>query len=142
MEFQRPQAGILVADNSADTAKTIQAHFVRKGMPVDIADDGQEALAMLEKKKYDIAVIEVSLPLVDGIELLREIKKQYPMVRCIMLTSEVTLGNVLSCIRHGADTCIFKPMKNLDELDAAVRKAQESLSAWWDKLELLIKKRR
>jgi DNA-binding response OmpR family regulator len=142
MEFQRPQAGILIADNSPETVQAMQEHFVRKGIAVDVAADGATALAMLEKKKYDIAIIEVNLPGINGIELLREIKKQYPMVHCIMLTAEVTLGNVLSCIRHGADTCIFKPMKNLDELDRAVKKAQDSLSEWWSKLELLIKKRR
>ena len=61
------------------------------------------------------------------------------MTHCIMITGYVTMENVLCCMRLGADTCIFKPLEDMKELENAVNMAVERLKHWQIKLKTLIK---
>jgi CheY-like chemotaxis protein len=79
------------------------------------------------------------MPELDGIELLRKIRDEYPMTRVIMMTGYVTLENGLSCLRQGADTCIFKPINDLKEMDDAINAALSYLEHWEKKLLYLRK---
>ncbi len=73
-----------------------------------------------------------------GIELLREVRKHYPMTHVIIITGYVTMENLLSTLRLGADTCIFKPIHDMSELESAVENAIEDLNKWQDKLRQLM----
>jgi CheY-like chemotaxis protein len=70
----------------------------------------------------------------DGIDLLRNIRQQYPMVKSIMITGYVTQENLLACMRHGAETCIFKPLTDLAELDGSVNTAIAFIDLWKRKM--------
>jgi CheY-like chemotaxis protein len=74
------------------------------------------------------------MPEMNGIELLCRIRAEYPMTRVIMITGYVTLENALACLRNNADTCIFKPLSDLEELDTAVAAAVAYLDNWKRKL--------
>ena len=73
-----------------------------------------------------------------GVELLRKIRKEFPMVHVIMITGYVTMDNVLSCMRLGADTCVFKPLEDMTELEDAVKAAFDHIKHWQKKLKTLI----
>ena len=102
---------------------------------VDTADSGKKALGLMSKKKYHVVITDIKMPRMDGIQLLRKIRQEYPMTHCIMITGYVTMQNVLDCMRHGADTCIFKPFEDLKELDVAITSAISHLNHWEIKLK-------
>ena len=77
------------------------------------------------------------MPRMNGVELLRIVRQQYPMIHSIMVTGYVTLDNALSCMRLGADTCVFKPLEDLTELEQAVEFAVNRLKRWQEKLKML-----
>jgi YesN/AraC family two-component response regulator len=77
------------------------------------------------------------MPKMNGIDLLKHIRKEYPMTRVIMLTGYVSLENALVCLRYSADTCIFKPLDDLGELERAVASAVAYLEHWKEKLAAL-----
>lgn len=128
------KAHILIVDDEETIRTALSRHFRIKGFSVDVAKDGKEALELLSKSVYQVVISDIVMPVMDGIDLLRHIREEYPMTRVIMITGYVTLENALACLRHGADTAIFKPLTDLTELDLAVDKAVKYLKHWEEKL--------
>ncbi|MCF7934790.1 MAG: response regulator [Synergistales bacterium] len=125
---------ILIVDDEAEIREMLGRHFRMKGYEVTPASGGAEALQCLDKKRYEVVVSDIVMPGMKGTELLQEIRQQYPMSHVIMITGYVTLENALAAMRRGADTCIFKPFEDFEELDGAVEKAIEDLEHWKRKL--------
>lgn len=129
---------ILVVDDEASIREMLSRHFRFQEKEVVTAGDGIEAMDILKNQKVDIILCDITMPRMDGVELLRHIRAEYPMIRTIMMTGYVTQGNVLACMRHGADTCVFKPFDDLSELEEAVQRADEYLNRWKQKFEQLV----
>lgn len=131
------KAKILIVDDEAKIRDSLARHFRLDGYAVTTAANGADALIKLAAAPYSVVISDIMMPVMDGIDLLRHIKTDYPMIQVIMITGYVTLGNALSCMRHGADTCVFKPITDLAELDGAVSGAVAHLANWESKfLEL------
>lgn len=125
---------LLVVDDDEVICRMLDLYFRRKGYDVELAANGKEALRALERRVTRVVISDIKMPEMDGIELLAEIRTQYPMTRVIMITGSVTLDNVLACMRKQADTCIMKPLADLGELNRAVIRAFEHLEHWERKL--------
>lgn len=121
---------ILVVDDETDVRDSIARHLRFLGYDVETAANGKEAATILEQKKTDIVVSDIMMPEMDGIELLRLIRKDYPMTHIIMMTGFVTQENILACMRLGAQTCLFKPIEDIEELEEAVHAAENALKKW------------
>ena len=128
---------ILVVDDEEHICSTLSRHFEYLGYDVDTACNGREALVKLEDSRTDIIISDIKMPEMDGVELLERVRQEYPMIRVIMMTGYVTLENGLACLRHGADTCIFKPIEDMSELELAVDSAVKYLNHWQVKLKIL-----
>ncbi len=127
-------AHLLIVDDEPVICSALSRHYKLKGYDVDTADGGEAALKVLETKPFQVVISDIKMPGIDGIELLRQIRIEYPMTRVIMMTGFVTLENGLACLRHGADTCIFKPLEDLKEMDDAILNALHFLDHWEKKL--------
>lgn len=125
---------ILIVDDEEAIRNSLARHFRMDGFTVDTAADGCEAAEKLSHDRFPIVISDIMMPNMDGIDLLRRIRTEYPMVRTIIITGFTTLDNALACMRLGADTCVFKPLADLSELDAAVNTAIEYLERWQKKL--------
>ncbi|MBN1911461.1 MAG: response regulator [Pirellulales bacterium] len=121
---------LLIVDDEAEIREMLSRHFRMLQYDVDVARNGLEALAVLAMKRIEVVISDIRMPEMDGVSLLREIRKQYPMVHTIMITGYVTLENALACMRNQADTCIFKPLNDLGELEEAVETAMAALDRW------------
>lgn len=124
------KTNLLVVDDEVEIQQMLSRHFTYLGYSVDTASNGKEALKILENKKFDILISDIMMPEMDGVELLRQVRDQYPMIRPIMITGYVNLDNALACIRYRADACVFKPLKDLGELESAVTEAERKNSYW------------
>lgn len=129
---------ILVVDDEKNIQKMLERYFRLKGYEVDTADNGKIALEILTAKRFDVVISDIKMPVMDGTDLLREIKKQYPMTHVIMITGYVTLNNALTCMRLGAKTCVFKPIEDMKELEEAVEDSIKHLTRWEEKFKTLI----
>ncbi len=125
---------ILIVDDEAPIRDSLARHFRLLGMETETAMDGEDALEKLAKVPYRVVVSDIMMPRLDGMGLLRQMRKEYPMTRAIMITGYVSLENALSCMQKGADTCIFKPFQDLSELDQAVEDAFAFHERWERKL--------
>jgi two-component system, NtrC family, response regulator HydG len=130
-------ARLLIVDDESEIRNSLARRYRLKGYLVDTAGGGEDALHSLELQPYHVVISDIKMPGIDGIELLRRIKVEYPMTRVIIMTGYVTLENGLACLRHGADTCIFKPFEDLKEMDDAIIHALNYLASWEQKLLFL-----
>lgn len=121
---------LLIVDDDKAICRMLDMYFRRLGYDVELATNGKEALHMLESRAIRVVISDISMPEMDGIELLTHVRTHYPMTRVIMMTGYVTLDNVLACMRKQADTCILKPLADLKELNRAVKTAFAQLEHW------------
>ena len=131
------KARLLIVDDEAEIRDMLSRHFRYLGFQVDTACDGVEAMQKLARERTEVVISDIVVPRMDGVELLRTVRQQYPMIRFIMITGYVTMENALACMRLGADTCVFKPLEDLAELEEAVEFAIVRLKRWQKKLKML-----
>lgn len=121
---------ILIVDDEKDITTTLKRYFTFEGYSVDTTNDPYTALKLINDDNYLIVISDIAMPGMTGIELLSRIKKYNGMIQVIMITGFVTLDNILTCLRLGADDCFLKPLSNLDELKGSVDEAIGKLTKW------------
>ncbi len=89
---------------------------------VDVARDGLEALAKVNESDYDVLVLDIKMPKMDGIEVLRRVKEARPDVDIIMVTGLHEIGTAVKAMKLGAFDYLPKPFEP-DELEMAVARA-------------------
>lgn len=101
------------------------ANFLKKGLEqeyhsVDVANDGKYGLELSLTEEYDLVILDIMLPLIDGITVLRELRKQKVEIPILMLTAKGTTEDKVSGLDSGADDYLPKPFA-FEELLARVR---------------------
>ncbi len=128
---------LLIVDDEKEIREMLARHFRLNDYTVLLAENGRQAVEVLERERIDILITDLLMPEMSGIELLEYVREESPMIHAIAITGYVTLENALSCMRLGADTIIFKPLEDLSELEAAVQAAERDLHTWQTKLREL-----
>ncbi len=110
------KARILIVDDEPDL-RTLLAHVLQNaGYEVKEASDGEEAINNLKNQKYDLALLDIQMPLVNGIQVLKYIKQNTPKTKAIMLTGYADLKHAMEAKEFGAKDFIGKPYKIEDIL--------------------------
>lgn len=110
---------ILVADDEKVMVKGLKFNLENEGYAVDIAYDGQQALDMAKQENYDLIILDLMMPKIDGLQVCMEIRA-FSAVPVIMLTARAEDTDKLLGFEYGADDYITKPF-NILELKARVR---------------------
>jgi DNA-binding NtrC family response regulator len=115
---------VLIADDESRLRELVVRELSRKGHEVEGAVDGEEALARLREKPYDVVVLDMKMPRKEGIEVLRELAAfpEHPQV--IVMTGFQEVATAVEAMKLGAYDYLTKPTK-IEELDVVVRKAAE-----------------
>ncbi len=129
---------LLIVDDEKEIRDSLARRYKLKGMKTLTAENGLKALEILSEKKIDIVISDVIMPVMNGVELMKTIKLDYPMVKVIMITGYVTLDNALACYRYGAHNVVFKPFNDLSELDNSIEELKNYLLKWTNKLAMLV----
>jgi PAS domain S-box-containing protein len=120
------QEHLLVAEDNAVNQKVALLMLARMGFRADVAADGLEVLEALQRQRYDIILMDVQMPEMDGLEASRKIHEQYPENNdrpwIIALTANAMEGDREACLTAGMDDYISKPIKT-EELAAAIERA-------------------
>jgi two-component system, OmpR family, response regulator len=115
---------VLVVDDEVDFLETIIKRLKARKIEVTGAENGQKALDLLAGQDFDVMVLDVKMPGMDGIETLREVKKRKPLTEVIMLTGHASVESGIQGMQLGAFDYVMKPVA-LDELLEKMRQAYE-----------------
>lgn len=133
---------ILHIDDDPQFTLWMQRLLSRKGYDVVSLNDPTQALDEIMRHGYRIVLLDIDMPGIDGIELLRRIKEYDGGIQVVMLTGLVTLGNAMTAFRRGAEAFFFKPVEDLDALTASLDAVVRKIEHWWGALHNLTTKRR
>jgi len=116
---------ILVADDEESIRWVLSKSLKKQGFSVDLAEDGLQARQLSRKNHYDLAVLDIKMPGLQGIELLQILQQESPDTLVVVMTAESTMENAVAAMKNGAYDYLTKPF-DLDALDAIILKAQKA----------------
>ncbi len=115
---------LLLVDDEVEFLEPMAARLRRREIACATAQSGPEALEALVRERFDCAVVDVKMPGMDGLELLRRMRRDYPGVPVILLTGHASVELGVQGLELGAFEYLMKPV-DLDELLDAVRRSAE-----------------
>jgi two-component system response regulator AtoC len=127
---------ILVIDDNRLIRQTFKSHLTSEGFEVSLAADGREGVEEFRKLEPDLVILDIHLPVLDGIEVLKQIRQIDPNAYVIMITAFDDMRTTVEAIKLGAFEYICKPI-DYDELLLSIRKAQR-VQEMGEKLDYLV----
>jgi DNA-binding NtrC family response regulator len=100
---------LLVVDDEKNIRLTVSHTLIAMGYEVDTAVNGEEAINMLDKRHYDLALLDLKMPGMDGLQLLRHIAREQPHLPTAMITAHGTVDNAVEAMKLGATDFLQKP---------------------------------
>ena len=116
---------ILVADDEESMRWVLSKALRKKGFTVDLAKDGDEALEMIQADGYDLAILDIKMPGISGLDLLDRVRELKSDLLMVIMTAEASMKNAVEAMKRGAYDYITKPF-DLDVIDAIVEKASRA----------------
>jgi len=105
-------ARILIVDDDETIRTTMKAILEDEGYVVDLASTGEEAIQLTMKTTYNIALLDIRLPDMEGVELLKLMRDNIPRTRKIMVTGYPSMQNAIAALNKNADAYLLKPLDN------------------------------
>ncbi|HEX7573390.1 MAG TPA: sigma-54 dependent transcriptional regulator, partial [Bacteroidota bacterium] len=120
----KKEISVLIVDDEEAFRYMLSALLTHSGFVVETAADGVAAINAVQTKLYDVVLCDVKMPKVDGVELLRFVKANFPAIEVVMLTGMSDVKIAVECMRLGAYDYITKPT-SADELLGTIQRALE-----------------
>lgn len=137
-------ARIIIIDDDESIRKILSTILQEEGYTVDTADTGKEGIRKTNENCYNLALIDMKLPDIEGIDLLLKIKDTTPRMRKIIITGFPTIQNAMEAVNRRADAFILKPFemeKVLQTIRGQLKKQEEERQFSQDKVAAFIETR-
>lgn len=137
-------ARIIIIDDDKSIRQVLKTILEQEGYTVDTADTGKQAILKTNEKAYNLALIDMRLPDIDGIDLILKIKDTTPRMRKIIVTGYPTIQNAMEAVNRQADAFILKPFdveKVLQTIREQLMKQDEEKQFSQEKVTAFIKTR-
>ena len=115
---------ILLVDDDKNFLSVAKKRLAKRGHTVQTASNGSEVFEKLQARNIHVVVLDVKMPGMSGIEILKKIKKNFPLVQVIMLTGVPTVGCAADSLKIGALSYLIKPV-DIEELLWKIKEAHE-----------------
>lgn len=118
------KARVLLVDDEVDFLATLAERLETRGLKVDTAASGEEAVAKAENEGFDLIILDLAMPGIDGLETLKRIKIKQPDVEIIMLTGQGSIRTSIEAMKLGAEDFLQKPV-DISELMDRISEAKD-----------------
>ena len=115
------RAKILVVDDEAAVRESLQEILILDGYDVELAESGESAINAVRTAEYDLLLLDIRMPGMSGIDVLRQVNQLSPETKVIMLTAHGTVETAIEALRHGAHDYILKPVTAQSILSSVAR---------------------
>ncbi|NWF92368.1 MAG: sigma-54-dependent Fis family transcriptional regulator [Syntrophaceae bacterium] len=119
-----PKEKILVADDEQSMREFLDIMLRKEGYKVSLASNGEEVLRLVEKDIFDLALLDIRMPRLDGISTLKKVKEISPETIAIMITAYASADTAIKAMKEGAYDYITKPFK-VEEIKLVIKNALE-----------------
>jgi DNA-binding NtrC family response regulator len=116
---------ILVVDDEDALRTVLSGELVSEGYDVRTASDGDDAIANLQKESFDLVLLDIKMPRMNGFEVLKFAKEKFPRTKVVMLTGFADLKNAIESKKLGAEDFVSKPYDLVDLLTTIERVLSE-----------------
>lgn len=123
--MEQTKIRVLIIDDEKNLREVLQAELSAGEFIVSVDESGDKALPLLEKNEYDVLVLDLTMPGLGGIEVLKQVKAADIPAEIIILTANATISTAVEAMKLGAYDYLRKPV-DLDEFEAVIKKAYES----------------
>ena len=117
----------MLVDDEVEFVDTLAKRMKKRKLTTSSVNSGEDALEFLDQHPTDVVILDVKMPGIDGIQTLREIKQQYPLVEVIMLTGHANVEVAIQGMEIGAFDYLMKPMA-IDDLVYKIQDAYKKKS--------------
>lgn len=124
---------VLVVDDEDDFRETMVNRLRKRNIDVTGAESGEKALELIDKYLFDVVILDVKMPGMDGVETLREMKRKRPLMEVIMLTGHASVESGIEGMKLGAFDYVLKPA-DFDDLFNKMRRAYEKKATHDEKI--------
>jgi DNA-binding NtrC family response regulator len=121
----RPALDLLLVDDDTDLRSDMANYLARQGHSVEQCASGEQSLGLLERRAFDVIVLDMMMPGKTGLDVLKELQDRHADCEVVVLTGEATVESAVEAMKLGAREFLTKPI-SLKELDRLVRKAHET----------------
>ncbi|MGD0159412.1 MAG: response regulator [Candidatus Bathyarchaeia archaeon] len=118
---------ILIVDDDESIRKILSAILEDEGYVVETAENGREAIDKSNEKVYNLALIDVRLPDIEGVVLLAKLRETMPRMRKIIITGFPTVQNAIEAVNNKADAYMFKPFEVVKILETIKEQLKKQL---------------
>ncbi len=118
---------LLLVDDEARFVETLSKRLAARGFDVEGALGGRDALELLGARPFDVVLLDVWMPEMDGLEVLKEIRRLHPSVRVVLVSGNASITAAVEGIRLGATDYLLKPV-DIEDVLAKVEAAFEKKS--------------
>jgi DNA-binding NtrC family response regulator len=125
---------VLVVDDEEEFREMTAKRLTKRGLKVQVAENGEKALEVLEHSFTDVVLLDVKMPGIDGIETLRRIRSLKPLVEVVLLTGHASVDSGIEGMKLGAFDYLMKPIE-LDPLLEKLADAYEKKRLHQEKIE-------
>ena len=116
---------ILVVDDEDALRTVLSGELVSEGYEVRTAADGDDAITNIQKDSFDLVLLDIKMPRMNGFEVLKFIKEKFPKTKVVMLTGFADLKNAIESKKLGAEDFVSKPYDLVDLLTTIERVLSE-----------------
>lgn len=116
---------ILVVDDEDALRTVLSGELASEGYHVQTAGDGDDAITNLQKETFDLVLLDIKMPRLNGFEVLKFVKEKYPKTKVVMLTGFADLKNAIESKKLGAEDFVSKPYDLVDLLTTIERVLSE-----------------
>lgn len=124
------KARIIIIEDDEDILDSLKEILNSNGYEVDTASNGEEGIKKCRSNLFDIALLDIKLPGIDGTEVLGILHKEFPEMVKIMITGYPSLENAVASLKRGADAYLMKPVNPSSLLKIIDEKLSEHSKKW------------
>lgn len=123
---------LLVVEDEEDISLMLQDRLMFLGFYVTVAGNGAEGMAILERLAVDGILMDIQMPVMDGLTMLKQVKNQYPNIPVIAMSAELNKNKLIQAIELGANDYLLKPI----DADLLAKKCSLIFSSYVDQQQL------
>jgi two-component system response regulator HydG len=132
---------ILVVDDRVEDRETLRDILVDRNYRAFVAKDGYDAIDIVRRSDFDIILLDIRMPGMDGMEVLEVVKEIKPAIGVVMMTGYSSEGLAGKSLKKGAYTCLYKPFLDMEKLLRVIDEVQEQrkgVDSSWQKVRVLL----